>query len=77
MSKWFLFTGFLFLDYVLYVCVYVYVETNSVYLWEGNVQDDPAEWEPAFLRQAREFLFSTEELGPSPRGSDPVSCRLT
>ena len=24
-----------------------------------------------------EFLFSTEKLGPSPRGSDPVSCRLT
>ena len=36
-----------------------------------------AEWEPAFLRQASEFPFSTEELGPSPRGSDPVSCRLT
>ena len=28
-------------------------------------------------RQASEFPFSTEELGPSPRGSDPVSCRLT
>ena len=27
--------------------------------------------------QASEFLFSTEELGPSPRGSDPVPCRLT
>ena len=28
-------------------------------------------------RQASEFPFSTEELGPSPRGSDPVPCRLT
>jgi hypothetical protein len=28
-------------------------------------------------RQASELPFSTEELGPSPRGSDPVSCRLT
>ena len=28
-------------------------------------------------RQASEFLFLTEELGPSPRGSDPVPCRLT
>jgi hypothetical protein len=28
-------------------------------------------------RQASQFPFSTEELGPSPRGSDPVSCRLT
>ena len=31
----------------------------------------------ATQRQASEFLFSTEKLGPSPRGSDPVSCRLT
>jgi len=28
-------------------------------------------------RQASGFLFSTEELGPSPRGSDPVSYSLT
>ena len=25
----------------------------------------------------KQALFSTEELGPSPRGSDPVPCRLT
>jgi hypothetical protein len=55
-----------------------------------NSYSTTPEWKPAFLRQAREFLFfpllpreasefpfSTEELGPSPRGSDPVSCRLT
>ena len=28
-------------------------------------------------QQASEFLFSTEKLGPSPRGSDPVPSRLT
>ena len=27
--------------------------------------------------KASEFLFSTEEQGLSPRGSDPVPCRLT
>jgi len=32
---------------------------------------------PLLPREARsEFLFSTEELGLSPRGSDPVPCRL-
>jgi len=28
-------------------------------------------------KQVSFYRFSTEELGPSPRGSDPVSCRLT
>ena len=28
-------------------------------------------------RQASGFPFSRVELGPSPRGSDPVPCRLT
>jgi len=37
----------------------------------------PGEAGSAPLRRASEFLFSTEELGPSPRGSDPVPCRLT
>ena len=28
-------------------------------------------------KQASSYLFSTEELGPSPRSSDPVACSLS
>ena len=59
--------------------MFIWVRMNDD---ESFVQYDSAKWEPAFLRQAREFLFflcypgsqaseflfSTEELGPSPRG---------
>ena len=37
--------------------VYIYPEYSNQTLLTRLIQYDSAEWKPAFLRQAREFLF--------------------
>ena len=75
-------TCYIILHVYIYIYTYVYIYIYSTSPRNGNrhfwVKQESFYFFLCYPgRQASEFLFSTEKLGPSPRGSDPVPCRLT